>query len=105
MDQRGFGIPASESSQRSDACLGKLRIRVNPSLGEMNYETFCIFSGFETVRQPVNCVRVPLAINLPSDFCARTPEFAALLQRRIRDNEPVVVKQVCHGGFFLRERG
>jgi hypothetical protein len=77
------------------AC-AKLRIGVNPAFSKMNYEPFCFLSGFETVRQRVDGVRVASAIDLPSDFRARSPEFAALLQSGIGDDEPVVIEQVCH---------
>jgi hypothetical protein len=79
----------------SVAC-AKLWIGINPALREINYEPFCFLSGFETVRQSVDGVRVTSAIDLPSDFRARSPEFAALLQSGIGDDEPVVIEQVCH---------
>jgi hypothetical protein len=75
---------------------GELRVCINPGLSKIYYEAFRILGSFETISQAVNCVRVTLAINFPSDFCARTPEFAALLKRRIGDNEPLIVKQICH---------
>jgi hypothetical protein len=34
----------------------ELQVRVNPALGEMNYEPFCILSGFEPIRQSIDCV-------------------------------------------------
>jgi hypothetical protein len=33
-----------------------------------------------------------LAIDLPSDFCARAPELAALLKSGVRNNEPIVIE-------------
>jgi hypothetical protein len=62
----------------------------------MNYEPFCFLSGFETVRQSVDGVRVAAAIDLPSDFCARAPELAALLKSGVRNDEPIVIEQICH---------
>jgi hypothetical protein len=107
IDQRGLWNSCfSESSQPSDPCFGKLGVRINPGFSKIYYEPFRFRSGFEPIRQRVNCVRVPLAIYLPSDFCARTPEFGALLQRRIRDDESILVKQVCHDYLFKsRSRG
>jgi hypothetical protein len=76
--------------------LAKLRIGINPALREINYEPFCFLSGFETVRQSVDGVRVAAAIDLPSDFCARAPELAALLKSGVRNDEAIVIEQICH---------
>ena len=74
----------------------KLRIGVNPTLSKVDNKPFRFFGSFESIRQRVNRVRVALAIGLPSDFRACTPEFGALLKRRVGDDETIVVKQVCH---------
>jgi hypothetical protein len=80
-----------------------LRVRINPGFSKIYYEPFGFRSGFEPIRQPLNSVRVPLAIYLPSDFCARTPEFGALLKRGIRDDQSIVIKQICHACDYRYE--
>ena len=75
-----------------DRKAGKLRIGVNPAFGKVDHKPFCLFSGFESIGQRFNRVRLPLAIDLPSDFCARAPDFAALLKSGVRNDEPIVVE-------------
>jgi hypothetical protein len=79
-----------------DRAAGKLRVGVNPAFSKVNNEPFCLFSGFESIGQRVNRVRLSLAIDLPSDFCARAPELAALLKSGVRNDEAIVIEQICH---------
>ena len=92
----GFQPPNSQPGAELSPYFAKLGIGVNPAFSKVDNKPFCFLSGFESIRQRVNRVRVAFAIGLPSDFRARTPEFGALLKRRVGDDETIVVKQVCH---------
>ena len=69
------------------SAIAELTIGVNPALSKVDNKPFCFLSGFESIRQRVNRVRVAFAIGLPSDFRACTPEFGALLKRRVGDED------------------
>jgi len=66
-------------SRSSALSLLRLRITINPSLGETDHEVFCILAGFESVRQSADGVRMTLSIARPSDLGPRAPGFAALV--------------------------
>jgi hypothetical protein len=66
-------------SRSSAFTLLRLRISINPSLGETDHEVFCILARFESVRQSADGVRMALPIASPSDLGPRTPGFAALV--------------------------
>ena len=97
MDQQPVFIPLIPNpGAELLPCFANLGIAVNPAFSKVDNKPFCFLSGFESIRQRVNRVRVAFAIGLPSDFRACTPEFGALLKRRVGDDETIVVKQVCH---------
>ncbi len=73
-----------------------LGIRVDPRLGEMNDEPFGVVAGLEPIRQPADRMRPPLAVPFPGNLCPRRPLLVALVERCKRDDEPVIVIEVCH---------
>ena len=79
-----------------DPRAGKLLIGVNPTFSKVDNKPFRFLGGFESSRQSFNRMGVALDIGLPSDFRARAPKFAAFLKSGVGDNQPIVVKQVCH---------
>jgi len=46
-------------------------------------------------------MRVPLAIDLPSDFCARAPLLVALVERRKGDDQAIVIVEVSHASRII----
>jgi|RhiMethySRZTD1v2_1073278.scaffolds.fasta_scaffold372921_2 hypothetical protein len=90
----GFRLTDSPQGLQSlhDRAAGKLRVGVNPAFGKVNNEPFCFFGVFKSISQRVNRVRLSLAIALPSDFCARAPELAALLKSGVRNDEPILIE-------------
>jgi hypothetical protein len=72
-------------------------VSVNPRFGEIDDKSFGFLSRFESIRQPTDGVRLPLAVPFPRDFRSWAPEFRALVERRMGDDQSIFVIQVSHG--------
>jgi|SRR5687767_11692088 hypothetical protein len=96
----GFHLRDSRVAEAFNIGIAKLRISVNPAFSKVNDKSFRFLSSFESIRQRFNRMGTALAVDLPSDFRAGAPKFAALLKSRVGDDQPIVVKQVCH--LYLR---
>ena len=62
----------------------------------MNDKPFSIFAAFEAVRQAANRVRLPCPVELPGNLGTGGPLLIALIERRERDDQAVIVIEVSH---------
>ena len=74
-----------------------LRVRIDPSFGEIDDEPFRVVATREAIRQAGDTVRAARAVAFPSNLRARAPPLVALAKRREGDDQAVVVVQISHG--------
>lgn len=72
-------ITANQCRNKNPHPSRHLRIRVDPSPGEIDNEPFGIVTALEAIRQASDAVRAALAIGLPSDLRTRAPLLVGLV--------------------------
>src|SRR5262245_982026 len=77
-------------------------VSVNPGFGETDDKLFSILACLEPIRQTAKAVRITPAVACPGDFRSGTPVLAALVKRRIGDDQTVVVIKIGHIGQNYR---